>query len=510
MAMRLSGLQSGMDTESVIQQLVEARSTKVTKAKNEQTKLQWKQDIWKDLNAKLKTLHSKLSDMRFSSAYTKKTTKVSDSSVVSVITGDGAVDSVQSLEVTQLAKNAYLTGGKVSLAEGADGELSALTKMGDLMDFSSDAEGKKNLTLTKGDGSTVNIELTASTSISDVLDKLKEEGLNASFDAGQKRLFISSKESGKAGDFTIGGDTDALNALGLNTADSVDEENRAFKIDGQDAEIFLNNARFTSSNNVFQINGLTLTALKENKGQSVTLTTEQDTEGIYDKIKDFFKTYNEVINEIDKLYNAESASKYESLSDEEKSAMSETEVEKYEKKIKDSLLRRDSSLSTVGSALKKVLMEGTEVNGKQMHLSDFGIETLGYFLAGDNEKNAYHINGDPDDTSSSANEDKLKKMIAEDPDTVVSFFSKLSRELYTEMSKQSKSIDGYRSFGNFYDDKKMKSDYDDYTSKIKDLEDKLADYEDKWYARFAKMETAMAKLQKNVNAVTSLLGGSAS
>ena len=30
MAMRLSGLMSGMDTESVIQQLVEARSAKVT------------------------------------------------------------------------------------------------------------------------------------------------------------------------------------------------------------------------------------------------------------------------------------------------------------------------------------------------------------------------------------------------------------------------------------------------------------------------------------------------
>ena len=54
----------------------------------------------------------------------------------------------------------------------------------------------------------------------------------------------------------------------------------------------------------------------------------------------------------------------------------------------------------------------------------------------------------------------------------------------------------------------MKSDYDDYTTKIKELEQKLNDYEDKWYAKFASMESAMAKMQQNTSAVTSLLGGS--
>ena len=76
------------------------------------------------------------------------------------------------------------------------------------------------------------------------------------------------------------------------------------------------------------------------------------------------------------------------------------------------------------------------------------------------------------------------------------------------MNDMSTSIEGYRSFGSFYDDKKMKSDYDDYTTKIKELEQKLNDYEDKWYAKFASMESAMAKMQQNTSAVTSLLGGS--
>jgi len=53
----------------------------------------------------------------------------------------------------------------------------------------------------------------------------------------------------------------------------------------------------------------------------------------------------------------------------------------------------------------------------------------------------------------------------------------------------------------------MKTDYTDYNSKIAQLERKMTDYEDKWYKKFAAMETAMAKMQSNTSAVTALLGG---
>ena len=98
-------------------------------------------------------------------------------------------------------------------------------------------------------------------------------------------------------------------------------------------------------------------------------------------------------------------------------------------------------------------------------------------------------------------------MISSEPETVISFFTKLSQSLYDKMSDMSKSVDGYRSFGNFYDDKKMKSDYDSYNTKISELEQKLNDYEDKWYSKFAKMETAMAKMQSKTNALSNLFGG---
>jgi len=290
--------------------------------------------------------------------------------------------------------------------------------------------------------------------------------------------------------------------LGLTVRDG------ANKVDGQDAEITLNGATFTSNTNSFEINGLTITAMSTTApGESITVTTQDDTDGIYDLIKNFMKEYNTIINEMDKLYNADSAKGYEPLTDEEKEAMSETDVEKWEEKIKNSLLRRDENLSSVSSALKDAMLSGISVNGQTMYLSDFGIGAMSYFESADNEKNAMHIDGDPDDEFTSGKADKLKTMIANDPNTVVSFFTELSKNLYTAMENQSKSSDGYRSFGNFYDDKKLKADYNDYKTKISDLEKKLADYEDKWYKKFAAMETAMAKMQSNTNAVTSLLGG---
>ncbi|MDE7044028.1 MAG: flagellar filament capping protein FliD, partial [Acetatifactor sp.] len=198
----------------------------------------------------------------------------------------------------------------------------------------------------------------------------------------------------------------------------------ATKVSGQNAEITLNGATYTNSNNTFEINGLTFTALAETKdGEPITVTTEQDVDGIYGMVKDFLKEYNSIINEMDKLYNADAARGYEPLSDEEKDVMSESDIEKYEQKIKDSLLRRDENLSTVSSAMKSVMSAGIEVGGKTMYLFDFGIDTLSYFTAPDNEKNSYHIAGDADDGYTSGEDDKLKTMIANNPDTVIDFFT---------------------------------------------------------------------------------------
>lgn len=276
------------------------------------------------------------------------------------------------------------------------------------------------------------------------------------------------------------------------------------KVDGRDAEIMLNGAKFTSASNTFSVNGLTITAQEETVND-VTITTTEDSDGIYDMIKNFFSEYNKLINEMDSLYNAESSKGYDPLTSEEKKELSDTEVEEWEKKIKDSILRKDSTLSSVSSAMSTALMQGFTVNGKTMYLSDFGINTLGYFKSAENEKHAYHINGDKDDSNVSGETNTLKQMIASDPETVMQFFSSMSTALYDTLTDKMSTSTMSSAF-TVYNDKQMKSDYEDYTEKISKQEEKLNDLIDKWYSKFSAMETALAKLESKNSAVSGMFG----
>ena len=282
----------------------------------------------------------------------------------------------------------------------------------------------------------------------------------------------------------------------------------AKKIDGTDSEILLNGIKYTSSLNTYTINGLSITALQATGAgdtNAISITTSTDTQGIYDKVKDFLTQYNALINEITSLYNADSAKGYEPLTDDEKDALSDSEVEKWEQKIEDSLLRRDESLEKVMNAMTSSMSKGYEVNGKTYYLSNFGIKTLGYFNAPENQEYAYHIDGDEDDTATSGNADKLMAMITSDPDTVISFMQQLTSGLYDAVGEKMKSSTLSSSY-KVYNDKEMASEYSDYTDLIKKWEEKLQDKEDYYYNKFSAMETALSKLNSQTSSLSSLFG----
>jgi flagellar hook-associated protein 2 len=208
-----------------------------------------------------------------------------------------------------------------------------------------------------------------------------------------------------------------------------------------------------------------------------------------------------------KLYNADSARKYSMLTDDEKEEMSDDEIEAWEDKIKDALLRKDTTLYSVMNTIRSATTQAYTINGKKTYLSDFGIMTLSYFTADENERYALHIDGDPDDENTSANDDLLKTALATDLDGTVEFFSTMCKNMYDSLYETMRSTD-YSSVYKVYDDKRLQTEYDDYTTKISEAEDALSDYEDKWYSKFSAMETALSKLQTTQNTVSSMLGTS--
>lgn len=276
---------------------------------------------------------------------------------------------------------------------------------------------------------------------------------------------------------------------------------KAKKVEGEDAEIWLNGVQYTGSSSTFTINNLTIDALATTGNDEISITTSTDTQGIYDKVKDFLTEYNNIINEMTKLYNASSSKGYEPLTDDEKDSMSDKEIEKWETKIKDSLLRNDSTLNGVMSAMTSAMSQAVEIDGKKYSLSSFGIHTLGYLNAADNEQNAYHIDGDEDDTNTSGNADKLMKAISEDPDTIMQFMQKVATNLYTAIGDKMKATSLSSSF-TIYNDKQMTTQYSDYTKLIKEWETKISDKEDYYYKKFSSMESALTKLNSTQSSLS--------
>ena len=485
---RLTGMNSGLDTDAMVKELVSAYEKKGQKTKNAKTKHEWKTEIWTGLNKKIKAFNSKVKSLQFSSNYNLKKTTSSDENKVSVVAKENAVKGTQSITVDNLAKTSYVTSAKLQAVDASGnptgGKITADSKLSELGITAT----SNKITVTQGDKS-IEIEANKDTTVGEFVDKLKTFGLDASFDENNSRFFISAKDSGEANNFTFTSEhPKMLNKLGLTEASG------ASIIAGEDARITLNGAEFTSSTNSFDINGLAINVkgLTE-PGNQITLTTSTDEDAIYKNIKSVVSEYSKLINELSKLYNADSARKYDPLTDEEKDAMTDDEVEKWETKIKDSLLRRDGNISSIMNAMKSATMATYEVGGKKMTLADFGIGTLGYFSSEDNQKSALHISGDADDEAVSGETNKLKAAIAADSDGVADFFSQLMTNLSDQFNKLSASTTN-RSYGNFYDDKKIKSDMTAYEKKVADFESYLADIEDKYYKQFTQMEKAMAKL----------------
>lgn len=724
MAIRLSGINSGLDTDALVKELVSAYSLKTEKYEKQKTKLEWKQDAWQSLNTKIYGLYTSISNLRYDSAYNLKKTTVSDSTKASVTASSEAVTGTQKLQILQTAQASYITGGKL----GDD-----VTSSSTMKDLGYTGEETTIEVRTKS-GDITEINISQDTKISDIISQLKSAGLNANFDTNNKRFFVSAKESGAANDFdlcaTDANSQDVLSKLGLNlslleydsegnkvfssaggayqealdlyqkangnidtyirtligeyknelaaqeaiveghestiaeyknlvaqrdarsahntiynaftkeeigltskqvynltkefetgtiteekvqkyldengislaegktaedvakilnenkdnvkkvnaydgnalsmklseieaeisakqdayniameetdvanakivaikTADfaefmNLDEtalaaeiqeltdraveaqdildksdvtDDGAIKITGSDAKIVLNGAEFTSSSNSFSINGLTIEAQAVTDGE-ISITTAVDTQGIYDKIKDFLTQYNSVINEITKLYNADSASDYEPLTDDEKDAMSDTEIEKWEDKIKSALLRRDTSLGSIMNAMINSMSQTIEIDGQKLSLSSFGISTLGFLNAAENEQYAYHIDGDEDDANTSGNSDKLMKAIQEDPDQIIAFIKKLTSNLYSAIDEKMKSTELSSAY-KVYNDKEMDDDLSDLEDLIEKWEDKVAEQEDYYYGKFSDMEVALSKLQSQTNALTGLIG----
>lgn len=337
------------------------------------------------------------------------------------------------------------------------------------------------------------------TTLDQLANQMAKMGIEANYDEGQGRFYLNAKNTGTANGFTVEADDDTLAKLGLDLADG-----DPAKIEAKDAEIEYNGVKYTQATNSFNINGLTIDATE--KGDVQTFTVGTDAQGIYDKVKEFVKSYNDLIREMNTLYSAERLKDYEPLTDKEKSAMDEKDVEKWESTIKASLLRRDDTISSLLTSMRTTLSKAVQVtdadgNTKSFSLASFGINTSTY-----TEKGKLHIDGDKDDADFADFDDKLMKAIMNNPNAVEKTLSSLGAEIYDNLRKAMGSVEGMSSALTFYNDKYMDDEIADYKEKVSNMQDKMTAEEDKYYKQFSAMEAAMAKLQSQQTYISQLFG----
>ncbi len=516
MPLRISGLASQMDTESMVQELMKAQSLKKTKLQNKITTLEWKQEKWDGINTKLYSFYTgPLSKASMESSFNTKKVSSSNEQKVEVTASPIAPEGNHSIQVKAIASSQFVTGSQLRpLSEGK--EISLNTK---LTDLGFDIKDRSTIIISSGDKK-VEMEVDKDATIYEFISKCSDAGVNASYDTTHKRFFLSSKGSGYENAFSVScrsnnvASVNNLSLLGLSeikkttnpdNSVSVTAGSNVSLVQPADSSIIYNGAEIKSPSNIITVNGLTVT-LKEltQEDEVINISVSRDTQEVYDMVKNFVKSYNDVLKEMNAAYYADTARGYDPLTDEQKESMTDEQIKNWEDKIKSSLLRRDTTLSSITSNFTTTMVKSVEIGDKTYSLSSFGIEASEY-----SEKGLLHIKGDEEDPLSAGSENKLLKAINDNPEAVREVFNSLADELYSIMQEKMKGDGVLKSALTFYNDKEMKKSIDDYKKNLTDMEKKLSDMEERYYAQFTAMEKALSKLNNQASSLTSMLGGSA-
>jgi len=496
MGIQFTGLASGLDTQSIIADLMKVERMKVESVEKDKTKMEWKKDAWSDANAKLYSFYKEeLFDFKSAGTYSQKTTTSSNESVVTVGKSPAAPSGSHEITVTSMAKGSFLTGD--ALGDDNTGTATAInlaTTADKLATFGATTEIKLHIKTTVGETASVSNEITikSTDTLSEIMQNIKDlnSDLSINFDENFNRFFISSTKTGS----TV--QLDITNADGASAGDILIKEdlltNMGFDVGkttgtlGESAQFTYNNTPLESDTNDITVNGLSLTILADSGTTNISVNTNTDV--IYDSVKSFITKYNELTLEFTTKLNADSARTFNPLTAEEKSAMTDDEVTLWEAKIKDSLLRRDDNLTSIVSEMRSVLTMSSDVTTTDMnynYLSELGIKTGSY-----TENGILHIDGDEDDSLYSVKDNKLKAAIEDDPEGIMEFLSAVGSKLYEKMNSRMRSTTLSSSL-TLFNDKYMDTQVDDYDTKIADLEERLAAVEARYYKQFTAMEQAI-------------------
>lgn len=270
-AVTFTGLSSGIDTASLVSQLVAAERAPADAITQKQSDLNTQKSIVSSLSSALAALGTAVQGMNLASELQPRTASSSDSHVT-VAASSGAAATVHDIRVQSLAR------GQISSSR------SFATQTAGVL-------GDGSLKITTG-SATSTINYASTDSLADVAAKINNANAGASasvlFDGTSYRLMVAATQTGTANapQFTETGD-----GLGLANPANI-------KIAATDAKATIDGVDVTRSSNVIgdAIDGLTLTlnSAHATAEPSSNVTVALDTTSVANKLTAMVSAYNSV------------------------------------------------------------------------------------------------------------------------------------------------------------------------------------------------------------------------
>jgi len=279
--------------------------------------------------------------------------------------------------------------------------------------------------------------------------------------------------------------------------------------EGQKAVAYINGEKVERNTNSFDFRGVSITindTFNETyaggatqPADTVQATLSRDTDQAFDRIKEFIDSYNAIIRRLESLLTDRKTGNevsYKPLTDEEKSAMTDRQIEEWESIAKKGILRNDSGIQNLVSSLRRSFFE--EIEGVGLSPSQIGLTTGNYF--------------DGTGGQIMIDEDRLRAAIERDPDMVADIFIRIDNSGSSPKGVGLlHKIDGLmRDFVNTTQSTSIKNLEDSMkraNEQIQRMQERMWAEEDRLYRQFAAMESAMSKLNQQGDWFSAMLGG---
>jgi flagellar hook-associated protein 2 len=497
MPMRISGLQTGFDTDTAIKEMMQASRMPYNSLLRKKQVFEWQRDAYRDMNTKLTDYrNNKLFKYRLESTFNaNKATVTGNTSALTATPSSNATAQNLQINVTALAKAASKYSDGDIRSDATFSASQALATQSAKLNNAPTGDGIYTVTI---NGTAVTLDANTE-SLNSMLNKITSQtNVSAFFDSTTGKVSFTAKNSGLTNGSTgidphiefVDDVDDAFLAdvLGIN----IGTNNAGNSVAATDATMTLNGLATTRKSNTFEINGTTISLLQTSGGTSTTVKVGQDIDAQVATVKKFIDEYNEILGAVQSKVKEPKYRDFQPLIEEEKEAMKDSDVEKYEKKAQSGLLRNDAILKSLEMKMRNITQKAVD-NGSSTYktLSSIGIGSTNY---SDNGKLAIK------------SEAKLRAALEAEPDKVLAIFNNVGNgdantddvgivhQLYDQVkSSMDMIVKKAGTFGAFEKASSIGSQLSKLNKQILDKNNYLSNLENKLYMQFSRMERAMAE-----------------